>query len=97
LDILDTDGIQKLSMKKLNEVIPETRHITFIRHLESKYNEYKELIKQNLNYINFMKPDLDPQEKERLAQVLLKDFFEQVGIDYETNISEQGKKQGEQL
>ncbi|MDR0861054.1 MAG: hypothetical protein LBO09_09120 [Candidatus Peribacteria bacterium] len=84
-------------MKLLNDEIPETRHITFIRHLESKYNEYKELIKKNPDYIQFMKPEIDPQEKERLAQVLLKDFFEKVGIDYETDISDQGKLQGEKL
>ncbi|MEI8252405.1 MAG: hypothetical protein WCG25_01310 [bacterium] len=70
----------------INEEIPDTRNITFVRHLESKYNEYKELIKSNPDYQEFMTTDNIARKKE-LVQVLLKDFFEQVGIDYETQLS----------
>ena len=83
LDILDMDKFQKLPIQIINDKIPETRHITFIRHLESKYNEYKELIKSNLDYQEFMTTQ-DISRKKELAHILLQDFFAQVGIDYET-------------
>ena len=94
--LLDTQPIEAAAMKVLHTVVPETRHITFVRHLESKYNEYKNLLKQDPNYQRFLQTQ-DPSEKEQLAQVLMRDFFEKVGIDYETNLSTIGHQQGEQL
>lgn len=83
LDILDMEKIQQLPIHIVPDTIEKTRHITFIRHLESKYNEYKELVNSNPDYHEFMKTD-DIKRKNELAQILLKDFFVQVGIDYET-------------
>jgi len=44
------------------------------------------LIKSNPDYQKFMTTQNLAIKKE-LVQVLLKDFFEQVGIDYETQLS----------
>lgn len=86
LDILDMEKFQELPINIVNDKIPETRRITFVRHLESKYNEYKEKIKTNPIYLEFMTTQ-DISKKKELAQLLLKDFFEEVGIDYETWLS----------
>jgi len=96
LDILDKEKFQKLPIQIINDKIPETRHITFIRHLESKYNEYKELIKSNLDYQEFMTTQ-DISRKKELAHILLQDFFAQVGIDYETWLSSQWHQDWELL
>jgi hypothetical protein len=86
LDILDMEKFNQLPVNIINDQIPETRHITFVRHLESKYNEYKELIKSNPDYQEFMTTQNISRKKE-LVNVLLKDFFAEVGIDYETKLS----------
>ncbi|MFZ2151397.1 MAG: phosphoglycerate mutase family protein [Candidatus Absconditicoccaceae bacterium] len=96
LDILDMDKFQQLPVNIINDQIPDTRHITFVRHLESKYNEYKEMIKYNPDYQEFMTTQNISRKKE-LVQVLLKDFFSEVGIDYETKLSSKGKEEGEKL
>ncbi|MCF7835102.1 histidine phosphatase family protein [Candidatus Gracilibacteria bacterium] len=96
LDILDMEKFQQLPINIINDNIPETRRITFIRHLESKYNEYKELIKSNPDYQEFM-TTTDISRKKELAMILLKDFFAEVGIDYETGLSSQGHEDGEVL
>jgi len=95
-EILDQNNIETYFNKLIQKEFPETRTITFIRHLESKYNEYKELIKKNPKYKQF-NSEKDKKAKEELAQFLMKDFFEKVGIDYETDLSAQGHIQGEQL
>lgn len=93
-NILDIDKFQKLPIQIINQTIPETRHITFIRHLESKYNEYKEIIKSDPNYQEFMNtPNTD--RKKELAHILLQDFFTKVGIDYETWLSTKWHQDGE--
>jgi broad specificity phosphatase PhoE len=83
-------------MKILTTQYPETRTITFMRHLESKYNEYKELIKTDPHYQQFLQ-ETNGEIKEELAHILMKDFFENVGIDYETQLSSQGHQQGEKI
>lgn len=69
--------------KIIYEKISDTKHITFVRHLESKYNEYKETIKSDPQYNEFMTTK-DISRKKELAPILLQDFFASVGIDYET-------------
>jgi len=96
LNILDKEKFNQLPVNIINEEIPDTRNITFVRHLESKYNEYKELIKSNPDYQEFMTTDNIARKKE-LVQVLLKDFFEQVGIDYETQLSSKWHEEWEIL
>ncbi len=90
------EKFQQLPVNIINEAITDTRHITFVRHLESKYNEYKALIKSNPDYQEFMTTQNLAIKKE-LVQVLLKDFFEQVGIDYETQLSKAWHQQWEIL
>ncbi|MCX6824435.1 MAG: hypothetical protein NT085_04910 [candidate division SR1 bacterium] len=106
-DILDMETFQQLPANIINTKIPNTRHITFVRHLESKYNEYKELIKANPDYQEFMRIHenvgtahdikLKMERKKELAGILLEDFFKEVGIDYETGLSTAGHEQGKQL
>jgi hypothetical protein len=76
-DILATNTIETYPIKILQQEFPETRTITFVRHLESKYNEYKQLIKQNSLYQQFMQ-ESDLQKKEQLAELLASDFFNTV-------------------
>ena len=88
------EKFKQLPANIIDTNISDTRHITFVRHLESKYNEYKVLVKSNPDYQEFMKIHINIGEnndikkklarKNELAHVLLKDFFKEVGIDYET-------------
>lgn len=93
---MDIEKSNQLPVNIINDIIPNTRHISFVRHLESKYNEYKELIKLNPDYQEFMTTQNIARKKE-LVQILLKNFFEQVGIDYETKLSSKWKEQWEIL
>ena len=95
-DILDMETFQQLPANIIDTNIPNTRHLTFIRHLESKYNEYKEKIKSNPDYQEFLTTQ-DISKKKELAQLLLKDFFDEVGIDYETWLSEAWHTQWQQI
>ena len=95
-DILDTNGIETYPIKILQQEFPETKTVTFIRHFESKYNEYKQLIKSNPIYQQFIQ-ESDTTKKEKLAEALASDFFQNVGIDYETPLSETGHQQGEKV
>jgi len=90
------EKFQQLPIHIVNEHIPETRCITFVRHLESTYNEYKQTISTNTDYQEFINTQ-DILRKKELAHKLLEDFFEQVGIDYETWLSQAGHTQWEQL
>lgn len=83
LDILDMEKFQNVPGQIIHDNVTDTKHITFIRHLESKYNEYKVLIKSNPDYQEFMHTK-NISRKKTLAPILLKDFFATVGIDYET-------------
>jgi 3'-phosphoadenosine 5'-phosphosulfate sulfotransferase (PAPS reductase)/FAD synthetase len=85
---------EQLPANIIDTKTPNTRYITFVRHLESKYNEYKILVKSNPDYQEFMNTNekigenndikIKLARKNELAHVLLKDFFQEVGIDYET-------------
>lgn len=96
LDILDMEKFKQLPGQIILDKIPDTKHITFIRHLESTYNEYKESVKKNSDYIEFMSTQ-DIPKKKLLAESLLNDFLKQVGIDYETWLSEAWKKEWEEI
>jgi hypothetical protein len=52
--ILDMEKFQQLPANIIDTNIPETRHLTFVRHEESKYNEYKKKILSNPDYQEFM-------------------------------------------
>ncbi len=95
-DILDKEQFKQSPGQIIYDKIPDTKHITFIRHLESKYNEYKVLVKSNPDYKEFMTTQ-DISRKKELAHVLLQDFFASVGIDYETGLSQAGHQQGEKF
>ncbi|HBB04345.1 TPA: hypothetical protein DCZ39_05655 [Patescibacteria group bacterium] len=86
LDILDMKDFDPAHGQIVTDNISETRHITFIRHLESKYNEYKFLIENNPDYQEFMQTE-DIQRKNELAPILLKYFFDEISIEYETGLS----------
>lgn len=95
-DILDMETFNQSPGNIIYEKIPDTKHITFVRHLESKYNEYKEIIKSDPQYNEFMTTE-DISRKKELAPLLLQDFFRAVGIDYETWLSQKWHQQGEQI
>jgi len=87
-EILDTNTIETYPFKIIQQEFLETRTITFLRHFESKYNEYKQLIKENPIYQQFHS-ETDLTKKEQLAAILVADFFKNIGIDYETELSKQ--------
>ncbi len=110
------ETFQQLPANIIETDIQNTRHLTCVRHEESKYNEYKKKILSNPDYQEFMNTpniaknsnilvhllqvflwkNINPRKKE-LAEVLLKDFFEEVGIDYETWLSEAWHKQWKEM
>lgn len=96
LDILDTEKLKQLPITMIDDPIANTRHITFVRHLESKYNEYKEFLKTDATHQEFLETP-NRQRKEELVPLLLKNFFDEVGIDYETWLSSKGHEEGERL
>lgn len=96
LDILDREKIQQLPMHIVEDHIPQTRHITFIRHLESKYNEYKETIKSNSHYQEFMTTK-NIKRKNELVEILMKNFFVEVGMDYKTWLSDKWHQEWDRL
>jgi len=77
------EKFQQLPVNIVDNKIPDTNRITFVRHLESKYNEYKETIKNDSHYQEFMTTK-SIKRKNELVEVLMKDFFTKVGIDYKT-------------
>ena len=83
LDILNKEKLKQLPITMVKDPIADTRRITFVRHLESKYNEYKEFLKQDSTHQEFLETS-SRQRKEELVPILLKDFITEVGIDYET-------------
>lgn len=94
LSLLDPTSLQNLRVHQINERLDPTQKILLVRHLESKYNEYKELIKEDAIYKQFLK-ETNSSVKKELASVLLEDFRQNVGVDYTTDISTQGHKQWE--
>ncbi|EKD24712.1 MAG: hypothetical protein ACD_80C00167G0010 [uncultured bacterium (gcode 4)] len=96
LDILDMKDFDPAHGQIVTDNISETRHITFIRHLESKYNEYKFLIENNPDYQEFMQTE-DIQRKNELAPILLKYFFDEISIEYETGLSTKWHQDGERI
>lgn len=77
------EKFQQLPVNIVNNKIPETRRITFVRHLRSEYNEYKETIPDDPLYKEFMTTK-NIKRKDELLEILMKDFFSKVGIDYKT-------------
>ena len=95
-DLLDQDIVSNMSINTIFENMETTNNIIFVRHLESKYNEYKNKVIKTGNYKKFQEAT-NQEEKLKVAEQLLWEFFQEVWIDYATDISEEGKKQGEEL
>jgi len=95
-DILDKEKFNQLPVHIIWDKTHSTNRITFIRHLESKYNEYKETITSDLDYQEFITTK-NIDRKNELVEVVMKDFFAKVGIDYKTWLSEKWHQEGERL
>lgn len=91
-DILDMDEFKKIPLKIIDKKISAPRQVTFVRHLPSEYNEYKEEIEKDERYRKFIHSK-NREEQEKLAEPLIQEFFEKVGLDYETQLSSKGKEQ----
>ncbi len=96
-DILNVNKDEESSVKYVSEwpdgtMVPQ--HL-FIRHFESKYNEYKEKIKTTESRHNFL-TETDRKHKEELYNILCHDFYNNVGIDARTWLSDRGIEQGKE-
>jgi len=94
LNALDKESFKGIDISKIWDSFPECRNITFIRHLESIYNDYKKIVKEDPKYIEFNTTE-DPARKDELARELLHHYRKNIGVDFGTGISEEGKKQWE--
>jgi hypothetical protein len=92
LSLLENESLNNLQINQINKQTNHTQQIILVRHLESKYNEYKKFIKDDIRYIQFLQ-ETDSSAKKELALLLLEDFRQNVGIDYTTDISTQGHQQ----
>lgn len=94
LSLLENESLNNLQINQINTQTNHTQQIILVRHLESKYNEYKKTIKEDPRYKNFLQ-ETDDSIKKELALLLLEDFRQNVGVDYTTDISKQGHEQWE--
>ena len=96
-NVLDKSSFKWIPMEQIWQEYPDTKSITFVRHLESKYNEYKEMIKQTDKYKEFIAMDNSESKKQELAMHLMKNYKEIIWTDYQTQLSEKWKQQWEHL
>lgn len=109
-NILDMDAVWQLPVKFSRENYSKVRTFTMIRHLESKYNEYKRKVRKTQEYkrfkeleelLNWVLSDIKREEliaeMNILAKAMLNEFVKEIGCDYSTDISQLGHKQGEEL
>jgi len=94
-DVLDKEEFKKVPIEQVWDTFPDVRNITFVRHLESKYNEYKELVRKTDDYKQFMRMENSDPKKMEVAMCLMKEYKNIIGTDYQTPLSEKGKLQGE--
>lgn len=85
-DALNKETFKWININQVWNIIPNCKNILFIRHLESMYNEYKRIIKKDSRYTKFQNT-IDKEKKQELAIILLKEFREQVWLDFPTWIS----------
>lgn len=95
-DILDKEKFQQLPVEIVHDKVHDTNRITFVRHLESMYNEYRVCIQSDPVYQEFM-TSTDINRRKELSRELLHEFFVKVGIDYKTWLSQAGHQQWERL
>jgi hypothetical protein len=75
--VLKQDGLHEYPIAQATEPIDPLQRITIVRHLESKYNEYKELVRESDLYRCFMQEE-DPVKKKNYSLDLLADFKQNV-------------------
>jgi broad specificity phosphatase PhoE len=93
-EILDFNSQKQLPIKQIWDNIVTTKRITMVRHLESKYNEYKLEVKKDPRYeilINGSNKD----DIHNAALWLLQDYRERIWFDAFTDISQEWHKQWE--
>gem|GEM_PF-2763152 len=69
-DLLNLDIISNMPINTILENIESSNNIVFVRHLESKYNEYKLNVVKTEDYKKFQAAT-DQEEKLKLAEKLL--------------------------
>lgn len=92
--VLDSNGLENFKVPQVMDIVDPLQRLTIVRHLESKYNQYKEAIRSSDLYSNFTQ-EVDPVKKKQYALDLLADFRQQVWVDYTTDVSMKGHDQGE--
>ena len=93
-DILAHERIHDLPIYVESREYRGARTFTFVRHLESRFNEYKRTLATSDMFRRFVH-ETDPRERRALAFELRADYFRQVGVDYEVELSVEGHAQGE--
>lgn len=94
LNALNKESFKGIDITQIWDSFPECKNITFIRHLESIYNDYKKVVREDPKYIEFNQTE-DPERKWDLARELLNHYRKNIGVDFSTGISEEGKRQWE--
>ena len=94
LNALNKESFKWIDISQIWDSFPECKNITFVRHLESIYNDYKKVIREDPKYIEFNETE-DPEKKWDLARELLHHYRKNIGVDFSTGISEEGKRQWE--
>lgn len=96
LSVWDDNWLDQFPIPQVTDRQEPSQQITIVRHLESKYNEYKNIVVQSELYKLFSQEE-DPVKKKIFALELLDDFRNGVGVDYTTDISVAGHEQWEKL
>ena len=86
--VLDQDTQKQLNVTQEWDHRPSTKQIIMVRHLESKYNEYKGYVRKDPRY-RILLDSTDPELKRQAAEGLLKEYRNDIGLDAFTNISQE--------
>ena len=81
LNALDKESFEGINISKIWDSFPECKNITFVRHLESVYNDYKKIVREDPKYIEFNTTE-DLIRKHELAKELLYHYRKNIGIDF---------------
>ena len=96
LSVLRANWLDKFPVPQVNDKKDSLQDFVMVRHLESKYNEYRRNIVESDLY-KTLSTTSDPKIISENLLSLLEDFKKNVGLDYMTWLSTNGHAHGEKL